>query len=62
MIALFGLPGLELFSYRRVAKRSEGVAWLDAPWTPTEVEAHRLAWARIRAVCLLVVWIARVTS
>lgn len=35
---------------------------LDAPWTPTEVEAHRLAWARIRAVCLLVVWIARVTS
>ena len=30
MIALFGLPGLELLAYRRVSSRRDGIAWLDA--------------------------------
>jgi len=30
MIARFGLPGSSLFSWRHVATRSEGEAWLDA--------------------------------
>ena len=47
---------------RRKAERLSTACELSREASVAEVEAYRLAWARIRAVCLLVVWITRVTS